>query len=114
MGDGTPLPITHTGTHHIFTSSKTLVLNDVLLVPLLQKNLVSVSRRLTADNNCIIEFTPSCVIKDLETKRTLTKGILDRGLYSLSPPARALVATREETNSLWHQRLGHASPKILR
>lgn len=37
MGDGTPLSITHTGTHHVLTPSKTLILNDVLLVPSLQK-----------------------------------------------------------------------------
>ena len=114
MGDGTPLSITHMGTHHILTPSKTLTLNDVLLVPSLKKNRISVSQ-LTTDSNCSIEFTPSsCMIKDLVTKTTLAKGICDHGLYSLSPLPQALVATREEKDSLWHQRLGHASPKVLR
>ncbi|KAF8405029.1 hypothetical protein HHK36_009925 [Tetracentron sinense] len=113
MGDGSPLSITHTGTHHIRTPSKTLVLRDVLIVPCLEKNLISVSR-LTNDNNCSVEFTPSsCVIKDLASKKILASGTCDHGLYSLTPQPQAFVSTRGKASSLWHQRLGHASIPVL-
>lgn len=58
IGDGQPLILTHMGAHQNQTPSGNLNLKDVLLVPSLKKNLISVSR-LTKNNNFSIEFTSS-------------------------------------------------------
>ncbi|GKF96063.1 hypothetical protein Tco_0288798, partial [Tanacetum coccineum] len=44
LSDGTNLSISHTGFTHIYTSSKSLDLPDILCVPKLRKNLISVAK----------------------------------------------------------------------
>ncbi|GJZ63287.1 retrovirus-related pol polyprotein from transposon TNT 1-94 [Tanacetum coccineum] len=45
LGDGTNLSISHSGSTHIYTSSKSLDLLDILCVPKLRKNLISVAHK---------------------------------------------------------------------
>ena len=51
------------------------------------------------------------MVKDLDTKNTLIRGTCDGDLYTLLQNPMALTAS---TTTLWHQRLGHASPNVLR
>jgi len=63
--------------------SSTLVLNEVLYVPLFKYNLLSVPK-LTKDTNYIVTFYPTlCIIQDLDTKKILGIGKRSRGLYFL-------------------------------
>jgi hypothetical protein len=55
VGNGGLLPITHTGTGSLVTSSTPLALRNVLLSPSLIKNLLSV-RQLTRENPVSVEF----------------------------------------------------------
>jgi predicted protein tyrosine phosphatase len=55
VGDGTGLNITHTGNSIIHTSAKPLHLKQVLCVPKIQSNLLSVSK-LCQTNRCSVEF----------------------------------------------------------
>jgi hypothetical protein len=60
-----------------------LHLNQVLCVPAITKNLLSISK-FTKDNNAYAEFSSlGCVIKDQKTKRPLLQGSLRNGLYEL-------------------------------
>lgn len=56
IGDGTGLPITHTGSITISSPSKCFLLQDVLCVPEMKKNLNSVSQ-FCLNNNASIEFS---------------------------------------------------------
>ncbi|KAH9745458.1 retrovirus-related pol polyprotein from transposon RE2 [Citrus sinensis] len=87
IGNGKGLSITHIGstTFSIQGSKsqaarKCITLKDVLLVPSITKNLISVSK-LTADNNLSIEFFGSiCFVKNSLKWKVLLQGIADKDL----------------------------------
>ncbi|KAH9786678.1 retrovirus-related pol polyprotein from transposon RE1 [Citrus sinensis] len=84
VGNGKGLSITHIGYTYFYTSLGTLLhLTDMLCVPHLTKNLISVSK-LLANNNVIIEFTYEfCFVKDKVKGTLLAQGITEGGLYKL-------------------------------
>ena len=100
------MPVTHQAQTLIPTATNPLHLNDVLVSPSLIKNLISV-RRLTRDNNVLIEFDPSGFsIKALPTMAEMLWCESNGDLYPLRlPHPEALHAS--SATSLWHQRLGH-------
>jgi len=57
VANGAGLHITHIGQSKIPGSSKLLVLNNVLRVPNIHKNLISV-HKLVSDNDAFIEYHP--------------------------------------------------------
>lgn len=62
-------------------SHKPLLLNHVLHVPHVTKNLLSVSQLLT-DNKVLVEFVDNfCLIKARNTRILLLRGITNEGLY---------------------------------
>ncbi|RVW52539.1 Retrovirus-related Pol polyprotein from transposon RE2 [Vitis vinifera] len=74
IDDGTGLPITHTGSLSLHTSNAQFSLTNVLCVPGMKKNLISISK-LCISNNVSITFLPSSfLVKDLRTGATLLKG----------------------------------------
>jgi len=119
VGDGTGLKITHTGNSIIHTPSKPLHLNQVLCVPNIKSNLLSVSK-LCQSNSCSVEFFPNhFVVKNLNTGQTLLQGPLKQDLYHL-PPASILSGSPQafhssiHSTSTWHHKLGHPSFKIIK
>ncbi|KAL5739918.1 hypothetical protein ACOSQ2_029098 [Xanthoceras sorbifolium] len=88
--EGTPtmveLNVSNIGTSIISTSlsCKTdSILMDVLYVPQIAKNLLSISK-FTLDSNAYAEFTESCcILKDKSTKKVLLTKALNNGLYKL-------------------------------
>uniref|UniRef100_A0A803NJ32 Polyprotein n=1 Tax=Cannabis sativa TaxID=3483 RepID=A0A803NJ32_CANSA len=83
VGDGTGLPIHHTG-HSCFLSKSNhiLVLNNLLHVPKITKNLLSVSK-FGRYNHVYFEFYPDfCHVKDQVTHKILLTGADKNGLYS--------------------------------
>ncbi|KAH9792303.1 retrovirus-related pol polyprotein from transposon RE2 [Citrus sinensis] len=90
IGNGQGLPITHIG-NACFTYKGSnnaykpayILLKDMLLVPDITKNLLSISK-LTTDNNLSVEFVGNvCYVKDSLKKQVLLKGIAEKGLYKL-------------------------------
>jgi hypothetical protein len=81
MGNGTSLPIHHIGTTQLSTPTTNFCLNNVLHVPEISNNLLSV-HKFTNDTNTFMEFHPSrfCV-KDLASRRLLLHGPRKHGLY---------------------------------
>jgi hypothetical protein len=116
VGDGTGLKISHTGQTFISTPKKSLCLKNVLHVPNVQTNLLSVSK-LCKTNQCSVEFFPNYfVVKDLKSGQALLQGPLKQDLYHLpikppasSNPPHALV-TNLHSSSIWHHKLGHPAP----
>ena len=81
IGDGTGLSITHTGSTSLITPTTSFTLNDVLCVPNMEKNLISISQFCTT-NNASVEFLPSSFhAKDLRTGAILLKGYTKDGIY---------------------------------
>lgn len=131
--------LTHTGYIILSTilSQKSVTLLNVLCVPKITKNLISISK-LVVDNSISVEFTDKfCAIKDRETKLVLLQGAIKEGLYQLVVPSSSLslgqswfsyprnktLCFKDENKvvlqsnkidlAMWHKRLGHPCKETL-
>ncbi|XP_019172809.1 PREDICTED: uncharacterized protein LOC109168224 [Ipomoea nil] len=114
LADGNRLKITHTGTTVFPTPTRDLSLNNVLCVPKLRRNLVSVSK-LCQSNGVSVEFFPNSFhVKDLRTGACLMQGNNMHDVYSatMSCEPQINTITLSSVNE-WHHRLGHPSNKVL-
>lgn len=104
IGNGSGLSIPHIGSSvlnsHTSHSSHIFHLHDLLRVPNITKNLISLSK-FAQDNNVFFEFHHRfCVVKDLATQTPLLQGSLHKGLYRFhlnkhvppSPPSAASLS----------------------
>lgn len=109
--------IHHIGHSSLQTPVQSLQLNNVLHIPQVTRNLLSI-HRLANDNNIFFEFHPSYfLVKDRLTKRLLLQGKCERGLYPIKPRCIALskkaLLTSKPSQGQWHCRLGHPSSSIV-
>ncbi|CAL8992400.1 unnamed protein product [Prunus brigantina] len=117
FGNGDSLPITHFVNVSFSSGNFLFRLFDVLHVPSLHKNLLSIAQ-FTQDSLVSITFFPwGYIIRDLKTGVVLFQGPCKDGLYpiflqllSTSPTALTTIVS---SSSLWHRRLGHPSNKVL-
>jgi hypothetical protein len=99
MGNGSGLSISHIDTISLTHSSGKLYLGNVLCVPHLTKNLLSVAQ-LLKDNLVSVKFTfNSCIVKDLTTQRVFLHGSLCNGLYALDLPSSQHVQVYHTTQT---------------
>ena len=97
------------------TSGKVLTLNNVLYVPELRRNLISVSLLDKNEFKCV---TVSIKIVISKGEVYVGKGYLTEGLYKMNVMT---VEINQNSNSsyllesydLWHERLGYVNYKIL-
>lgn len=87
--------------------------HDVLCIPKLTTNLLSVSK-ICDKQNTVFFSSEGCVIENLHGD-LLATGSLTNGLYRLDTPRGMALATMSsiDINSdmyLWHRRLGHVNP----
>lgn len=116
IGNGDNLKILATGSTTLCTHKKPLKLHEVLYVPKITKNLLSVSR-LASDNNIFVEFhATKCFVKDKATGMVLLEGKIEDGLYQLS----SMSSNNNKGPSVflsimesWHKRPGHPNSKVL-
>ncbi|TXG55646.1 hypothetical protein EZV62_020902 [Acer yangbiense] len=87
VGNGKQLDISHVGLKSLPSLTKhSIILKQVLHVPEIRKNLLSVSR-LVNDNDVFIEFHANCCfVKDKLTRMEVLRGRLKNGLYQLEIP----------------------------
>ena len=115
VGNGAPLSITHTGTSQ---PSSNLKLLDILLVPHLTKNLLSISK-LTKDFPFLATFIDSSfIIQNKITRTVVATGRCDDGLYVLERGNVAFISVLNKyvltaSYDLWHARLGHFNHSII-
>ncbi|KAG8503604.1 hypothetical protein CXB51_001615 [Gossypium anomalum] len=128
MGNGVSVPIANVGTTHMKAGTRLLHLQNVLHVPSVCKNLMSVGQ-FARDNTVYFEFYPfMCFVKDIQTRNTLLVGHMHEGLYRFDVSKPSLPATRVTSSSvsahlctaqysspkeLWHRRLGHPCSSVL-
>ncbi|KAL2901568.1 Retrovirus-related Pol polyprotein from transposon RE1 [Bienertia sinuspersici] len=96
--------------------SPRLILKNVLYVPELHCNLISVSK-LIDTSNCFVQFTNDlCAIQDLHSRMLIGTGERRDGLYYFHhESAINVVSTTPVTEfELWHRRLGHPSDRVLK
>jgi hypothetical protein len=105
--------------HHIcqskfHTASHTLILKDILHVPSITRNLLSV-RKFAIDNHVFFEFHPHfLLVKDLATREVLIRGWCQDGIYMLNLASMHIALQNcRVSKKQWHGRLGHASPQII-
>lgn len=114
VGNGTSLPISHTGHSTLNLYGGSSVTCDVLVVTSITKKLLS-DAHLARRYNWSFLFTSSgYFIKDMKNDRLLHQGPLKGGLYSLGSSANKFCfAANKCSTDLWHARLGHPSHHIL-
>lgn len=79
------IPIKHTSSITIPTSSKPIYLKNVIHCPQIAKNLISISQ-LTTQNNHYVEFDSDFVsVKDKTTRKDLLQVRIKDGLYQIEP-----------------------------
>jgi len=114
-GNGSSLPITYTGS---CSPTPNLQLNDVLVVPALIKNLLSVSK-LTHDYPVSVSFTDNdFIIQNLQTQKVVASSKHVDGLYIPKRGHQAFSTVITKSNlcnsfAIWHARLGHVSFTII-
>ena len=116
LANGSGMHVTHIGQSSLPTStSRELQLQNVLHVPDVTRNLLSVPR-LTHDNDVFVEFHPFDVfVKDRATRDVLLSGHYQHGLYPLDAPQASQVFSSVRVKpSQWHSRLGHPASPIVR
>ncbi|RVW61843.1 hypothetical protein CK203_064367 [Vitis vinifera] len=96
--------------------SNNITLKNVLYVPKLNCNLLSVSQ-LTDDLHCIVQFNSyMCAIQD-HTRELIGTGVRRDGLYYFGGAEgdsvqHVSVHNTASTLELWHKRMGHPSEKV--
>ncbi|XP_074291538.1 uncharacterized protein LOC141618334 [Silene latifolia] len=116
VGSGQTIPINGYGNSKLPIRNKSFALKNVLHVPQLVKNLVSV-RKFTKDNSVTVEFDPlGFCVKDYKTGRRLMRCDSQGDLYPVVPSpiplhqASYFIALHP---SVWHARLGHPGSPIF-
>ncbi|KAJ0544914.1 putative RNA-directed DNA polymerase [Helianthus annuus] len=118
IGNGSSIPIFHIGSSKIYSSNKTFNLSDILHVPTLKQNLLSV-QKFCLDNNVFFEFHSSYfLVKDESTHTTLLTGPSEQGLYSIRLPQlktlpKVAFTAVKASSDVWHQRLGHPHAQVF-
>ncbi|GAB2297127.1 hypothetical protein Dimus_038457 [Dionaea muscipula] len=116
----TGLSISHSGHSTLSSVKKSFHLGNILCVPKINQNLISVSQ-FYIHNNTSIEFTPThFFIKDLFTGSILLQGESRNNVYQwprcqdVIPGNKQVHVSLRTTMDRWHERLGHPSIPILR
>ena len=114
VGNGVGLPISSTGSSSLISRSQPLKLVNILHVPAIRRNLLSVYR-LTNDNAVFIEFHATyCVVKDEATGKPLLQDTAKDGLYRHAEAHLPEANVGEKVGSeSWHHRLGHPNMRVL-
>ncbi|KAJ9566804.1 hypothetical protein OSB04_002770 [Centaurea solstitialis] len=112
--DGTGLHISHTGSLTLPHLSSHLTLSNVLYVPSISRNIISISK-FCRENRMSVEFLPdSFLVKDLKTGASLLRGSVSSGVYELKFNSPTVFASTKVSPFNWHHRLGHPTLKIIK
>jgi transposase InsO family protein len=92
-----------------------LILTDVLYVPDLNVNLISVSQLLATLNYFLTVTDKLCIIQDRNSRTLIGAGEQCDGVYWFKSTKRiqANQTTVVGQHELWHRRLGHPSRKVV-
>lgn len=117
--NGLGLTLKHIGSTHLSTPTPSFLLNDVIHVPHITTNLISV-HKFTTDTNTIIEFhLTHFFVKDRTMGKFMLHGLSKGGLYlfpltfnKIHSSSSAFVGERTSPNQ-WDSRLGHPAFRVV-
>jgi hypothetical protein len=117
MGNGKGLPIHHIGKGRLYSPSLHFDLHNVLHVPMITKNLLSV-HQFAKDTNTFFEFHPHYFfLKNHRSGKVLLRGPNNHGLYQFPPtsnkPCPSVLVGERISLPQWHFRLGHPAFKLV-
>lgn len=118
VGNGTSLNISHIGFALHPSSHRTFLLQKLIHVPNICKNLISISK-FAKDNSVFFEFYSShFVINNCETQIPHHQGPLSNGFYRFQPSIITMstpqAMVRERTcQAHWHCRLVHSAFRTI-
>lgn len=119
LRDGSGLNISHTGSLTLPSLKHPFFIYNVLYVPALDKNLISVFQLCTT-NGVAVTFTPTYFqVRDLNTGALCLEDKPDKGTYQWpkapgsNPPSLSFASVTTTTLPDWHSRLGHPATSIL-
>jgi histone deacetylase 1/2 len=106
--------ITHIGQSILSTPSHPLHLKNILHVPSITRNLLSV-KKFAHDNNVFFEFHPwYFLVKDRASRAVLLRGGCRGGLYNLDVSSiKQVFSSVKVSREQWHSRLGHPATQIV-
>jgi len=124
LGNGAGMNIRHVGTacYQLTHTQSPIFLHNLLHVPEITKNLMSVSK-CAQDNNVFFEFHANkCFVKHQATKEIILQGNVKDGLYVFPSLKNINMCSVNTTTcnsvqspfSLWHSRLGHVSMAVVK
>jgi transposase InsO family protein len=117
VGNGAWVPVCFYSNMHLCLPSSNFVLKNVIRVPSLIQNLISV-HQFTRDNAVSIEFDPfGFSVKDLRIRHVIIRCNSSGDLYTIPPVTdvsspKALVSSAT-TSTVWHARLGHPGNAVF-
>jgi len=95
------------------TDSNPVIFGDVLLVPTLKKNLISVQKLCEAGAQ--VEFSKEKSIVKFQNKILFVAILDDSKLFKIQIKEKKEIAeTNQVSIQTWHERLGHVSEKTLK
>lgn len=96
--------------------SDDIIWENVLYVPALNCNLMSVSQFLEKQKFIVFFTNKICVIQDPSSRNVIGAGKQHNRVYVFCPVRRiqANKSVVQDTSMLWHRRLGHPSIKVVR
>ena len=110
IGDISSLSITHSGSLTLPTKNSSFLLSNVLYVPNMKQNLISVTK-FCETNQVAVEFSPfSFIVKDFRTGAQLMQGQTRYSVYEWSSHAKTksspVIAFSSVKASIsdWHRR----------
>jgi GAG-pre-integrase domain len=111
VANGEKMEILGCGSINLFSKE----ISNILFVQNCSSNLLSI-RKITNQLNCDIIFSSNNVIfQELTSKRLIGEGFCENGLYFLNKEKYIFNTKNEkELSTLWHNRIGHPSDKILK
>ncbi|GJZ07481.1 retrovirus-related pol polyprotein from transposon TNT 1-94 [Tanacetum coccineum] len=118
VGNGKGLPILHIGSSKVYSPQKTFSLKNILHVPEISHNLLSV-QKFCHDNDVFFEFhTSYFVVKDESTHTTLLTDPSKHGLYTITLPqlksiSKVSFSAVRASPTIWHRRLRHPHQRLL-
>jgi histone deacetylase 1/2 len=112
--NGTGMRITHIGQSIIPTQAQPLHLKNILHVPSVTRNLLSVIF-FTYDNNVFFEFHPwYFLVKDRDSREVLLRGGCRGGLYNLDVSSvKQVFSSIKVSRAQWLSRLSHPATPVV-
>ncbi|KAL2243773.1 UNVERIFIED_CONTAM: Retrovirus-related Pol polyprotein from transposon TNT 1-94 [Sesamum indicum] len=123
LPDGSKSAVTYVGSVQL---SDKITLHNVFFVPQFSVNLISVSQLCTHTSFQLLFTKESCFLQDQDSKKSLAIAHLFKNLYIFRPhpsfasamdsvgSGLAMSCTQSDNQTLWHQRLGHASLQAVK